>query len=449
MTRQATLESQACSFDPAERLSALDRLLEACRGTLPAEGTNVNLHFHTFFSYNAENWSPSRVAWEARKAGLYAAAICDFDVLDGMEEFLDASLRAGLRAAAHVETRVYVRELASVDISSPGEPGVTYIMGAGFADMPAAGSPQASGLDRLRSGARERNLALLRRVNAKLPEIALDYDRDVVPLTPSGNATERHIISAYLNRAKSVHGNAPAVAGYLAGVLGRPIEEVAGLLADTPSMEEALRSRLVKKGGLGYEQPSPDTFPPVESFVAWVDSCGAIPMVAWLDGTSGGEKNPGALLDLMMAKGCAALNIIPDRNWNIKDAAARAVKRANLKAIVEAADARRLPVNIGTEMNKLGLPFVDDLAGEVLGAYREQCLRGARIMVGHTNLLRYAGYGYTGEAARGDFRSTDDRNTFFEAVGGLPPLTVAEAAMLRQRGPADALDWFRKAAKGR
>jgi hypothetical protein len=447
MTRQATLESQVCSFDPAERRSALDRLLDAGRGGLPAEGTNVNLHFHTFFSYNAENWSPSRVAWESRKAGLYAAAICDFDVLDGMEEFLDSGLRAGLRAAVHVETRVYVQELASVDISSPGEPGVTYIMGAGFAGTPAAGSPQATGADRLRAGARERNLALLRRVNAKLPEITLDYDRDVVPLTPSGNATERHIISAYLNRAKSVYANPHAVAGYLSGVLGRPMEEVVDLLADTPALEEALRSRLIKKGGVCYEQPSPGTFPPVDVFVAWVKSCGAIPMVTWLDGTSGGEKDPNALLDLMLAKGCAALNIIPDRNWNIKDPAARAVKRANLKAIVEAADARRLPINVGTEMNKLGLPFVDDLAGEVLGAYRGQFLRGARIMIGHTNLLRYAGYGYTGEAARGDFRSADDRNAFFEAVGALPPMAAAEAGMLRQRGPAGALDWFRQAVR--
>jgi hypothetical protein len=445
MRRQAGLETQLSSFDAAERRTALNRLLDAGRANLPPEGTNLNLHFHTFFSYNAENWSPSRVAWEARKAGLYAAAICDFDVLDGIEEFLDASLHAGLRATAHLETRVYVAECAAVDISSPGEPGVTYIMGAGFARRPADGSPQAEGLERLRTGARDRNLALLRRVNAKLPEITLDYDRDVVPLTPSANATERHIVSAYLNRTKEVYDNPSAAAGYLSGVIGRPLEETVELLADTPAMEEALRNRLVKKGGIGYEQPSPGTFPPIDSFVAWVRSCDAIPMIAWLDGTSGGEKDPHALLDLMTAKGCAALNIVPDRNWNLKDPMARATKRANLKVMVEAATARNLPINIGTEMNKLGLPFVDDLSGEVLCAYRETFLRGARIMVGHTHLLRFANYGYIGEAARADFPSVAARNAFFEAVGGLPPFTAETAAMLTKRGPAGAMDWFRQA----
>jgi len=139
------IEERLNDFDPATRRTALEEL--AIGGSaLPEEGTNVNMHFHSFFSYNARDYSPSRIAWEARKAGLYAAGLCDFDVLDGLEEFLCAGATLGLRATVNLETRAYLKEYAEHDISSPGEPGVTYIMGAGFAHLPEDGSPQAEGL---------------------------------------------------------------------------------------------------------------------------------------------------------------------------------------------------------------------------------------------------------------------------------------------------------------
>ena len=64
---------------------ALEALASRHADRLGSETANLNLHFHSFFSYNAEGFSPSHIAWEARKAGLYAAGLCDFDVLDGLE----------------------------------------------------------------------------------------------------------------------------------------------------------------------------------------------------------------------------------------------------------------------------------------------------------------------------------------------------------------------------
>ena len=34
-----------------------------------------------------------------------------------------------------------------------------------------------------------------------LRRLTVDYDRDVLPLTPAGNATERHMLVAYLKAA--------------------------------------------------------------------------------------------------------------------------------------------------------------------------------------------------------------------------------------------------------
>ena len=93
------------------------------------------------------------------------------------------------------------------------------------------GSPQAAELACYKQRARERNESVLARVNPHLPDIALDYERDVLPLTPSGNATERHIISAYINQAIRRFEHPPAVADFWSPVLGVDGEDMLALLA--------------------------------------------------------------------------------------------------------------------------------------------------------------------------------------------------------------------------
>lgn len=443
------LEDILDSFIPEERQKALKELAEEHKSAMAPEGSNVNMHFHSFFSYNAEGYSPSHIAWEARKNGLAAAGLCDFDVLEGMEEFFHAGLLLGLRTTVNVETRAFLKEYSTVDINSPGEPGVTYIMGGGFAKKFQAGSHQAKEQAGYRDRARVRNIALINRINPKVPDIAIDYEKDVVPLTPTGAATERHIISAYINKIKSSFKHPDAVTGYLSKLLGKTADEAVALLANMPTLEEVIRSKLAKRGGLGYEQPSIGTFPAVDDFIKWVVSCEAIPMTTWLDGTSAGEKDARAMLECMKAKGAVAVNIIPDRNWNISDAKARTMKQANLKTFVETADSMHLPINIGTEMNKLGLPFVDDLNGEALRPYGQTFIKGARIMVGHTLLLRYADFSYISSKANAEFKTVQAKNSFFEAAGKLQAMTLHQAKALEDMGKDKALGWFRTAIAGK
>jgi hypothetical protein len=436
MERQALLLQKLDSFDREERMGALRQLADEDNKFEPESG-NINMHLHSFFSYNSKHYSPAHIAWQARKAGLAAAAICDFDVIDGMEEFYEAGLILGLRVSVALETRSFVAEMSDRDINSPGEPGVAYIMGAGFARPVAEGSEQSETLVLYREKARKRNLELVERINAKLPQIAVIYERDVLPLTPSGNATERHIIRAYVNAISARFADFEERLAFWSSLLNASRDSAADLMGDLPRLEERLRTRLVKSGGIGYRQPTAQTFPPAEEFFRWVLACRAIPMVAWLDGTSPAEADPEALLARTTEMGAQAVNIIPDRNWNIDDADLKKVKTEKLAEFVQAADALDLPINIGTEMNKLGLPFMDDLRQDSLSTYRETFIRGARIIVGHSILLRYADVSYSDSNAR----FADDRkakNRFFEAVGALPPLTEAVADVLRKAEPERA-----------
>ena len=441
----ATLINALSDFNEGTRRSALNQL--AATAPFPSSGVLFNMHCHSFFSYNADGWSPSRVAYECRSHGLCASALCDFDVLDGLDEFLAAGRLLALRSAVHLETRAYVREQANVDISSPGEPGVAYIMGCGFTGIPASGTAQAATLAQFRQGAQDRNLALIARVNATLPAIAIDYARDVLPLTPQGVATERHIIRAYCTRARAVFADPAARAAFWAPLLKCEASAYAALESNVPKMEDLARNALAKRGGIGYIQPTDKTFPLADDFARWVRSCGAIPSIAWLDGTSGGEADCDRLLDLMTGKGCAALNIIPDRNWNLKKPEEAALKQAKLDEVVKGCVKRGLPINIGTEMNKGGLPFVDDIAGTVLSKYAAEFTEGMRIMVGQTLLGTYAHSPYLGERAEAEFKDITARNAFFAAVGKLPALTTTCADALIEAGPGKAFSMLADAAK--
>ena len=171
-------------------------------------------------------------------------------------------------------------------------------------------------------------------------------------------------------------------------------------------------------------------------------------MLAWLDGLSPGESDADKLLDTAIANGAAALNIIPDRNWNVSDPDARKAKTAKLAEIVEAADKRLIPINIGTELNKAGQPFNDDLDAEALRPFKRTFIKGAMIFVGHTALARFADFPYAGEKASAEFADKRRMNDFFEKVGTALDPSRGFAEKLREAGPDKAFSMLADIAEG-
>jgi hypothetical protein len=443
----AQLENELNSFDPTERADALCSIagsIEAGQIQVPGPKNEVNLHFHTFFSYNANGWSPSRIAWEARKYGLAAAGIVDFDVLDGMEEFLAAGEIIDLRTTAAIESRVFIKEYSDKVINSPREPGVSYFMGAGCFKLPDEGTHTARLLQNMRVMASRRNVQMIERINSYLGSVVLDYDSDVTPLTPSGNATERHILAAYDTMARQVFGDDEnALIRFWSTALDMPYEDTQSLLTDTSKFYDTIRNKLMKFGGVGYVAPAEDTFPPIEQVIEMVQGMEGLPMAAWLDGTNPGESDMLQMLTLLEKKGVVALNIVPDRNWNIKDHTERLTKLDHLANVIRAARKINFPVCIGTEMNKLGLPFVDNFSAPELAPYINDFLDGAYFLWGHTFLARAAGMGFASEWAYSHFG--DDRpgkNSFFTRVGRVASpkkIHMVSGANLRTASPTEAL----------
>lgn len=432
------------AFDPDERRRALEELLAAReRGAISCAPRRdvVNMHCHTFYSYNAYGHSPSSLAWLACRSGWRALASVDFDVLDGVEETLAACDRVAVRAAAGLETRTYVPEFARWEINSPGEPGVCYHIGLGFASAEAP--PEAARILRaMREGAERRNRDMLARINAHLDPVAVDYDRDVLPLTPAGNATERHMLVALDAAARARYPERGALVEFWAARLGAAADVVDASLGEEPGPNDLIRSHLMKRGGVGYVRPDEATFPPLSEVMRAITACGAIPVVAWLDGTSEGEQRMDEFLDLAVGGGAGALTIIPERNWNVRDPAERELKVRELHRIVDLARQRDLPILVGTEMNKAGQPLLDRFDAEPLAPHRTDFLRGADWAYGHTVMERALGRGYQSEWARHELPRRGERNAFYTALGALVepgPGAVERLRGIGERSPEGVL----------
>jgi hypothetical protein len=370
----------------SDRLAAVREIAQAVvTGRLPvAQPTPyMNLHCHTFFSYNAFGWSPSHIAWIARRDGWSMAGIVDFDVLDGLEEFQEAGRLLGVRTTVGIESRVFIDAYRDRVLNSPNEPGICYFMGVGIPAMPRIGTPAAKTLERLAAIARLRTQAIIDALNAYLHPVAIDFQRDLIPLTAMGNATERHILKAYHEKSVHTYPEERSLAGFWADRLGSDPGDVQAMLKDTVRLFELMRARLMKHGGVGYVQPDPKNYPSLDEFIAMVQECGGLPAYAYLDGTSDGESDIGALLHFFQERGVRVVNVIPDRNWNIKDPAEKASKVARLDAMIRACRELDLHVVAGTELNKQGQRLIDDFTAPELAKHLHAFVSGAEFVHSH------------------------------------------------------------------
>jgi len=427
------LERKLNDFNPRVRREALEELAALARSDAaffsPVRPV-VNLHCHSFFSYNGYGYSPSFLAWRARREGMMMAGVVDFDVLDATDEFLDACHLLGLKGCAGFETRVFLPEFASREINSPGEPGISYHMGIGF----TTSTPEDRDLlDAMRAAAGARTRDIVSRVNAFLAPVVLDYERDVLPLTPGGNATERHVCQAYEQKAESIFPDIEDRAAFWASKLGGERAAMKACMADSAGFQGLVRSKTMKSGGVGYVKPDGSSFPRLAAVNAFTLAAGAIPAMTWLDGLSEGEQAIEELIDLQISMGAAALNIIPDRNWNLKDSELKKRKVAELHRIVEVSRRRHLPIIVGTEMNAPGQRFVDDFDAPELAPLAPAFLEGAWILHAHTVLQRLAGMGYVSAWAEDHLPDRAARNAFFSGLGECLP-----AGLVRHDTPLSA-----------
>ena len=172
----------------------------------------INNHIHTTYSFSP--YSPTAAVYAARMEGLCTAGIIDHDSISGAEEFLEAAKIVGMPVTIGMECRVSMvgTRLEGRRTNNPDQVGVSYMT---IQSVPHDKIGVLTEFFRPYRAARHiRNRKMVERINALLPGIELDYDRDVLPLSQAaqeGGVTERHLMYALAIKLVSQVGKGQAM----------------------------------------------------------------------------------------------------------------------------------------------------------------------------------------------------------------------------------------------
>jgi len=316
------------------RLAALRALVGQVKGGLiatPLQGIDVNNHIHTSYSFSP--YSPSMALWMAYMAGLSTAGIMDHDSICGAEEFIEAGAIVGMGVTIGVECRVDFSKtpLGGKTLNNPDQASIAYVTihGIPHTQIEAVRDFFAPFI----AFRHERN----RRMTAKLNDIlapkgiALEYDKDVLPLSMSydgGSVTERHILFAVSKKIVAQFGRGTKVIAFLEDALGIAVTgKNQDWLADVDNkfyeydLLGVLKSELVAQF---YENATAEC-PDVREVIALADKIGGIIAYAYLGDVTNsvtGDKKAQKfeddfldfLFDVIDELGIKTITYMPSRN---------------------------------------------------------------------------------------------------------------------------------------
>ena len=195
----------------AERLANLKTIVAQTQFP-PMVPQYINNHIHTTYSFSP--YSPTAAVYAARMEGLCTAGIIDHDSISGAREFLEAAKIVDMPVTIGMECRVSMdgTRLEGRRTNNPDQVGVSYMTIQG---VPHGKIDTLTQFFRPYQAARHRrNRKMLDRINALLPGICLDYDRDVLPQSMAhedGGVTERHLMYALAQKLVAQVGKGAAM----------------------------------------------------------------------------------------------------------------------------------------------------------------------------------------------------------------------------------------------
>lgn len=194
-----------------ERLSNLAEVLKTTVFP-PVVSQYINNHIHTTYSFSP--YSPTAAVYAARMEGLCTAGIIDHDSISGAEEFLEAAKMVDMPVTIGMECRVSMdgTRLEGRRTNNPDQVGVSYMT---IQSVPHDKIPVLTEFFCPYQAARHaRNRKMVDRINSLLPDMDLNYDRDVLPLSQAaenGGVTERHLMYALAKKLTSQVGKGEAM----------------------------------------------------------------------------------------------------------------------------------------------------------------------------------------------------------------------------------------------
>ncbi|MBQ8161525.1 MAG: PHP domain-containing protein [Clostridia bacterium] len=192
----------------------------------PEMGRDINNHIHSLYSFSP--YSPTAIAYFARKAGLCTCGLMDHDTLEGAEEFLEAAETVGIGATIGVECRVSFKNtpFAGRYLNSQDQLSMAYMTLQGIPHSKI--ETVTAFFAPLRMYRYERCFAMTERLNRLMAPygIRVDFQWDVLEQSwyrYGGTVTERHIAAALARKMMAKYGKGRELLSFIRDTMHLPV----------------------------------------------------------------------------------------------------------------------------------------------------------------------------------------------------------------------------------
>jgi hypothetical protein len=283
---------------------------------------DVNAHLHTPYSFSA--FSELNEALDrALEEGVKIVGINDFYSTDGYDHWAKGCAQRKLFPLFNIEMIALHEEDREngIRVNDPNNPGRTYISGKGLRYPSLITGEYASLLSGIRNEANRQVEKMCAKLNELLVEknagFTLDFGFIEKEMT-KGLVRERHLAKALRSLTYDYFkGNKEAISQFLARLFGGTS------LKSDPSnhatVENEIRSNLLKAGGAAFVEENPEAFPPLETIRQLILASGGIPTYPFLGDDAKGnftdfEKDISKAAKTLKQRGFFSVEFITTRN---------------------------------------------------------------------------------------------------------------------------------------
>lgn len=356
----------------------------------------INGHIHTPHSFSA--FSSVDLAFQmARHEGISVLGINDFYTTDGYEEFAEMALNSKVFPLFNIEFIGLQKDLqkAGIRVNDPNNPGRTYFSGKGLRYPVKMSEKSRQKIKTLQEESNRQTYQMVEKLNTFLAENQIDLHFDAADLQKKLAKSlfrERHIAQAIRLAVFKEESTADGRKRLFEKIFsGRELKAPLGRVA---SVENEIRSNLLKAGGTAFVPEDPKAFLPLEEVIELIIDAGGIPCYpVLLDDANGNftdyEADKEKLLKELVKNDVYSIELIPGRN-----------DCEILKDFVSFFNQNRFVITFGTEHNT---PQLDPLKVTCRGgvpldkALMQINYEGASVIAAHQYLLGKGREGYLNE----------------------------------------------------
>lgn len=281
----------------------------------------INGHIHTPHSFSA--FSSVDLAFQmARHEGIGVLGINDFYSTDGFEEFAELAEKFRIFPLFNIEFMALQNELqeAGIRVNDPNNPGRTYFSGKGLRYPVKMSEQSRQKVKTLQEESNRQTYQMVEKLNAFFSENNIELQFDAANLQKELAKSlfrERHIAQAIRLAVFKEESTADGRKRLFEKIFsGKGLKAPLGRIA---SVENEIRSNLLKAGGTAFVPEDPKAFLSLEEVIELITDAGGIPCYpVLLDDVNSNftdyEADKEKLLKELVKHDVYSIELIPGRN---------------------------------------------------------------------------------------------------------------------------------------